>query len=338
MAVKVLFCFYPLFVSYNAGVALLSKLCKCAGMETDLCLLLEAEDFVRKAEKADFICFSSTTEEDHKQAQPFMLMGQSMGKPVLAGGPYFHLGVQCSYADRICHGDGERLIWYLQRGDETVFEKPSFDIDLDLLPLPDYEMFKDIPFDRGMPFNQGDFILPYISSRGCPYHCRFCQAHIAPRKTRVRHRVEEDLSYLIDRYGPDMFFIGDALIPYYDRKWKESWGDLRFPFLAYIRADIEPDDLMWLIDRGMKGCAFGVESGIEAYRNDILHKGVLDDEIFRTTRILAKHKIPYVQSYLYGAPFEKFEMITASVKFAERVGGTPMFYEFIDLQRSPAWA
>lgn len=337
MDMRVLFCFYPLFVAYNAGVALLSKLCKCNGIETDLCLLLSADEFTEKAEKADFLCFSSTTEADHKQAQPFMLMAQSMGKRVLAGGPYFHLGTECRYADFVCSGDGEALTYYLLNGDETVFGHPSFAVDLDLLPLPDYEIFKDIPFDRGMPIYRDEFILPYYSSRGCPYHCRFCQAHIAPRRTRVRHRVEEDLRHLIERYGPDMFFVGDALIPYYDNAWKSSWGDLRFPFLAYIRADIQPDDLEWLIDRGMKGCAFGVESGIDDYRNRVLCKGILDEEIFRTTAILKKHHIPYLPSYIQGAPGETFAMMTETVKFADKVGGHPIFYEFTCLERGPLW-
>ena len=47
-----------------------------------------------------------------------------------------------------------------------------------------------------------------------------------------------------------------------------------------------PGHLDWLIDRGLIGCAFGVESGDERYRNDVLRKGLTDEALWRTVAAL----------------------------------------------------
>ena len=252
---RILFCFYPLFVAYNHGIALLSSLCRTRGIETHLHILSESEAFLNALTDADpqYVGFSCVTIHDYEKCIPFMELARSEGKIVLLGGTYPRLG-RCkdAPADFICEGEGETLPDFILNGDGGLFRKRVlYEGGLDALPLPDYELFKDIPFRRTdlMPGK----VIPYYSSRGCPFKCSFCQVKYQPRGVRIRRRVGEDLAFLTEKYRPDSLFIGDELIPYYDDEWRESWGDFTFPFFAYIRADVSLDNLFWLHERGMNG-------------------------------------------------------------------------------------
>jgi len=335
LALSVLFCFYPLSVAYNHGIALLSALCKQHGIGVELCLLGDKSGFsaVLASWRHPFVCFSVVTSSDYVASLPYMKAAHDAGKGVLLGGTWAGLDKPApGYVDAVCRGEGETLPNFLLNGDGELFgEKLVFSGDLNNLPLPDYELFKNIPFDRGLPETQGKRCLPYFSSRGCPSRCSFCQVRQQPSEYRIRTMVGEDLGYLGERYKPDWFFIGDAQMPYVSPKWRSSWGEFRFPFAGYIRADIKPDLLDWLIDRGMIGCSFGIESGDERYRNEVLKKDLTDEQVWRTIDTLKRRGIWYVPFFMTGTPEESFAARTATVKMAKSVGKYSMIWRYEEL-------
>ena len=136
----------------------------------------------------------------------------------------------------------------------------------------------------------------------------------------MRTKVEADLTELRDRYRPDLFFIGDATVPEFSAAWRASWGDFRHPFVCYIRPDIAPERLGWLIDRGMAGCAFGIESGDEGYRAAVLGKRITDDEVWRIVHTLRQRGIWFVPFFLTGTPGETMAIRTKTAQMAEAVG------------------
>jgi radical SAM superfamily enzyme YgiQ (UPF0313 family) len=330
------FCFYPLNVAYNHGIALLSALCKQRGIAVELCLLGDESEFASRLSSwtAPVVCFSAVTSADYSASLPYMKAAHDAGKVVILGGTWASLDRPVpDYVYAVCRGEGETLLDFLLRGDDTLFrEKLVFTGDLNSLPLPDYEMFKDIPFDRGLPETSGKRCLPYFSSRGCPHRCTFCQIRQQPQGYRIRTRVEEDLRLLSELYRPDWFFIGDAQMPYDSPKWRDSWGEFRFPFAGYIRADIRSELLDWLIDRGMIGCSFGVESGDERYRNEVLAKGLTDAQLWRTVETLKRRGLWYVPFFMIGTPGEDFTTQTATVKMAEAVGKYSIVWRYEELK------
>ena len=140
----------------------------------------------------------------------------------------------------------------------------------------------------------------------------------------------EDLTYLIGKYQPDVIALGDSLPPYYDERWRDSWGDLSHPFVTYIRADIKPAELIWLYDHGLTSCFFGVESGSEVFRNQVLGKNLSDKDIRRTVSMLKEMCIRFVASYIRGAPGETWEILGETATFAEEIGCHPVFYNYED--------
>jgi len=131
--------------------------------------------------------------------------------------------------------------------------------------------------------------------------------------------------------------IGDALLPYYDRGWRKSWGNFSHPFYCYIRADVEPKILNWLIDRGLTACAFGVESGDEEYRNKILHKQLNDKDLFRTMDILTKRNVTAIPFFMRHSPGETLEIELATHKMSKLLGPHPILFEYEELGASARW-
>jgi radical SAM superfamily enzyme YgiQ (UPF0313 family) len=335
MSKKVLFCFMPIPVNWNNGIAVLSSLCKARGIETELYRLQYFNDFVEhiRGKEYDLICFSFVIGIDFNRSCRFVDAALMFGFKVALGGTYLRRNTPNQFDGRclICRGEGELLPDYILNGDTTIFDTQYIHPDIEDLPLPDYDLFKDTPYDREIPGFNGGYTIPYYSSRGCPWKCSFCEVNHQTGTVRIRRTVEKDLRHIIDTYHPDTLFLGDETTPYYDKGWRESWGELRFPFFAYIRADIKEDQLLWMIDRGMKGCAFGVESGDEEYRNKELGKNLSDDQIYRTVALLKKHNVHFVHFYMAGTKNETNRIKMSTYKMSRALGGEPIIFDYANL-------
>ena len=123
----------------------------------------------------------------------------------------------------------------------------------------------------------------------------------------------------------------DALIPYYLDEWRDQWKYLNIPFQAFIRADIDQVHLEFLIEHGLKVTLFGIESGSERFRNEVLNKNVTDEDIWRTVEILKKHNVVYVPTYIMGFPERDEEHIELTRKMLKEVGGWPIVWQYQDL-------
>lgn len=337
MAVKrILFTFYPLFVHYNHGVALLSALCKGRGIETSLYMLDQVErfsDYVQQ-NRFDYVSFSCVTVHDYKRALPFMHEAKRSGCIVLLGGVYVKRGLPLDApADFICYGEGETLPDFILDGDDRLFKEALVTPDLDALPLPDYELFSGITFDKKFPYSLEKEIkmLPYHSARGCYAQCSFCEIQGQRGGVRVRHKAKDDLALITEKYSPDLIYLCDELAPYYDAAWRASWGNFTYPFTCLIRADISEERLRWLCDHGMVGCGFGVESGDERYRNEVLRKGLLDSDIYRTVELLNKLGVYYAPYFITNTPGETFAIKAKTYKMAETLGGFSAIAEYENL-------
>jgi radical SAM superfamily enzyme YgiQ (UPF0313 family) len=326
---KVLMTFYPSHIPYAAGIALLSKLCKLRGIKVDLHVLSTLGEFKKhiSRNRYEYVCFSVITHLDAPKVRPFIDYTSLAGQNVLIGGTW------AKWFDSpflTCKGEGETLPDFLLDGDDRLFTEEMVWDDLNTLPLPDYDLYKSHPFDRGYGIFNG-LQLPYYSSRGCPNKCSFCLNIHQAGGYRIRTKMEEDLSELRERYRPDLFFIGDAMAPYESKCWRDSWGNFRHPFFVYIRADISKETLLWLIDKGMVSCAFGVESGDERYRNEVLEKNLTDDQIFRTVDTLKQHGVKYVPFYMRGTPGETFEIKLKTYEMVKAVGGYTFLTDYQEL-------
>lgn len=332
---SILFSYFPLHVIFSHACSLLTAVCTSSGVEADYEPLWPG--WHEKMKGYDVIGFSFVTDADYAASFPYMRAAKAAGKEVLAGGVYARRGafIDPELVDHICRGEAEDAIaGYLKDGDTSIFGPPSLMTCIDGLPMPDLSHVTGFEFDRGWQFLQGLRILPYQTSRGCPYQCSFCEVRSQPKGIRMKHTIARDLAALGMVHHPDLFYLMDELPPYYLEEWRAQWEHIAFPFQCYIRADIEPDHLRFLIDHGLKIAAFGVESGSERFRNDVLKKHLTDFELFRTVEILRKNNVIYLPFYMTGAPGETAGDQEATRGMIGKVGGYPTVWQYQDLKAS----
>jgi len=143
-------------------------------------------------------------------------------------------------------------------------------VDIDKLPLPDYEGLAIDNLLRSVPNIVGisDYnTLPIITGRSCPYSCSFC-FHPSGQKFRQRSldEVFKEIDYLVERFGVKYLAIVDELflvkkklsrVEEFCRRIK-PYG---IKWLANFRVpDITEEIVEMLKDANCRTMAFGVES------------------------------------------------------------------------------
>lgn len=333
---KIIFSYYPLIVRWNHGVHLLVSICRERGIQVYILPLDNLAYFNMKIKEInpDFISFSFVCAEDYYSSIPYVEDAKKLGCQILAGGVYARKGafIDSRLFDFICRGEGELLPDFILNGDTKIFDSPYYHKDINNLPLPDYNI-KNTFIERNYPPLVGMNIIPYSSSRGCPYQCSFCEVQFQPKSIRIKTSIKEDMEYLYERFIPDLFYFTDELLPYYDMRWRAQMTGNRHKFYCYIRADISEEHLLFLINNGLYACAFGIESGDEKYRNEILNKNLYDKDIYRTVEILNKYKIHYAPFYMIDSPKETDEIKSKTMRMFQTLGGYPSIFKYVELKK-----
>jgi len=237
-------------------------------------------------------------------------------------------------ADYGIRGDGEESFYKIvtnfnQNIDGLVFfdqgvvkyNQPARIDDLDILPLPQL-----IDHEYKFPIFSGAKIYILTTSRGCPYKCIFCGLPNLKEKFRVEsvEKTIQQLERLIankyefadfkdDIFTLDRERIVDLCRQMIDKKLNIKWS-------AQTRADLVDFELLKLMKKA--GCyflQFGVESGVERIRNEILKKNLSDESIFNTVKMCKKVGIKTAALTLIGSPTETLEDMKSTVKFIKKL-------------------
>jgi radical SAM superfamily enzyme YgiQ (UPF0313 family) len=78
----------------------------------------------------------------------------------------------------------------------------------------------------------------------------------------------------------------------------------------------------------MMGCAFGIESGDETYRNTNLNKGVTDAQLVQTVSFLRELKLPFVPMFMTDTPLETPQTKLKTRALSNTIGGYPIVWEY----------
>jgi len=221
-------------------------------------------------------------------------------------------------AEALEGGDDIRLLENIvyTKGEELVINPMGRLIEeLDAMPYPDRTHYERYP----ITLNEGS--KNFIGGRGCPYKCTFCANYEYHNIYRgggkwVRYRSHENILNEIeevrDRYG--IKFVGfsdDTLI--FNRSWLLPFLEkyrrrINLPFISTVRANLVDEEIVrTLSEAGCISCVFGVESGDERIRNDVLQKGVTDEQIRQTASLFKKYKIRFGTYNMLGLPGETVE-------------------------------
>jgi len=214
------------------------------------------------------------------------------------------------------------LVW---REGERIVKGPPRPRILDLDSLPPPHEFYDLDYylDHGsFTYQYGYQCASVISSRGCPFRCRFCSL---PGKYvhQSAERLVEEVAWLLER-GADGVFFRDSTFTI-----KRSWvlefcrlvreRRLRFKWIANARPDRVDDEMLREMKRA--GC-FALCYGAESGRDHVLDYYGKDHTVEDTRRAVAATKragIRVIAYFMLGAPIETRADIEASYQLAKEL-------------------
>lgn len=219
--------------------------------------------------------------------------------------------------------------------------------DLDIIPFPAKDL---LPIDK--------YFLPptkrirseratnMVTSRGCPYSCKFCMAQTMwTRKTRLRsvENVLEEIRINVEEYKLDEFSFHDELFTLkhdrvraicngiLDAGWDISW---------VCMARVESIDLELLKLMKKAGCGkmtFGFESGSQRMLTCMNKAAKLEDGI-RAAALCKKAGLPVVGDFILGFPGEDEQSIKDTIAFAKKLNcDTAAFFIAIPYPGTPLW-
>ncbi len=332
--------FGPLY--YQHGLAYLSAVLKKNGFQSTSLIHFELEpdltkwELYLKEQQPDIIGVYSTTEQFSFIKK--LISKAPQGIFTICGGPHPTCYPICiediSRLDAICIGEGEypilelanalnedrdysniKNLWIRKDGNIIRNETRPFIDNLDELPFEDRELFD---LQRSID-KYGLKQVRAITSRGCPYQCTYC-ANKQISKTQsgsyVRFHsatyIMDELNYLNENYrfkeiffDDDIFMIDRQVRTEFCRRYPEEIGK---PFVFGGRVEICTEEMLKeLKAAGGRRIDFGIESGNEDLRRNILKRSMTNRQILEVTKMAKEIGFQVKTLNMVGLPEETTE-------------------------------
>ena len=348
------------------GAVLLGTIARDLGWEVRVYVEDVAPIDYRDVLTADLVGISTIT----STARRAYVMADAIrehGLPVVMGGPHvtFLADEALTHSDYVVRGEGEGPLPMLMDalrsgGDLSAIPNLSYrnangevchnDLtyradDLDALPYPDFDLV--VGWDRARGFGPVR-VMPVMTSRGCPYGCKFCSViGMFGRKMRYRS-VENVVGELRQRLdvGTHIFFYDDNFTASKKRAKKliTEMGGLftgGSHWSTQVRTDVGKDPE--LMDMMAASHCTHVYIGFESVSPEAL--AAMDkkqdiDDVYRAVRELHARKIDIHGMFVFGFDTDTAPALRATTRFAVKSGimsaqfliltplpGTPLYDE-----------
>ena len=304
------------------------------------------EEKIKSGEKYDFLAISFTTNQRKYLWRFFEKKIAFENLFIIGGGVHPTLDKENTFNefpqfDGICVGEGETSFVTLCESidkNRDVYDTPSFIfkrninnkitfqknavgdlVHIDDLPKPDYTVFdyKKIIKDSGDVFAM-------MLGRGCPYRCTYCaSAHLwkeypnpenyvrFPSIDRSIEMIKENLNLYPDTksiiFADDTFTVKKDWLSEFCIKYKD---EINLPFECNARVETVSDKVCESLKYG--GCTsvdFGVESGSEWLRNNIVNRKHKNKVIIDAFSKIKEYNIKGFSYNIVGMPFESAKMM-----------------------------
>jgi radical SAM superfamily enzyme YgiQ (UPF0313 family) len=342
---------------YHGAIGSLSAALKEAGHKTSLLHFVrpvdEKELIQSISEQApDMAGFSTVTNAFRHVRKMAVTLKRHFNFPIICGGVHPTLdpeGTICQEGiDMVCIGEGEEALVELcnkvDKGEDItaipnlwvkvgkkVFRNPPRPLieNLDVLPFGDRAVFDYEKLEESK--NRAAHI---IASRGCPYSCTYCCNHqireVYRNKGRyVRfksvNRLLSEIEQMIRSYPfieflsfrDDIFSLRLDWLGRFAEEYKDRIG---LPFRCNCRPDLVSAELIQLLRKA--GCVkvnFGVESGNEHVRNQVLNRNITRNQIINAFALCQSQGIATQSFNMVGLPFEDAHSILDTIKLNAQI-------------------
>lgn len=241
---------------------------------------------------------------------------------------------QCPYVDYVCCGEGETTIvpfftsllkgepdlriagLVYRSGDEVVKNpRPAMLEDLDTLPLIDYSLCYEKEAEKKRR------VITIDVGRGCPFACTFCSTKTFwGRKYRLKspERIRDEIQAAHDYFGDvrfefahDMFTLNRQKVMETCRLIKEL--DFKVSWSCSARLDcVDPELIDAMVDAGMGGIYFGIETGSPRMQK-LVHKNLKLDSAVEIIDYIISKGISITTSFIFGFPEETEEDLSLTL-------------------------
>lgn len=336
----------------SLGIGFMAKYLKLQGEDCDFFDLLIADsdmiaDFISKVK--DYVLIGMTV---YITTLPNVIEFARKIKKInpncyiVVGGPHatlFPEDLHDESIDFIVSGEGEYPIYKIFR--EIGKENPDFSSidgltyreknrytftraqalieDLDYIDSPLIEKF-DMSLYSSSVHYLGKKIIHTITSRGCPFNCRFCAAaQIFKRKFRARSVdlvIEELTRYVNMGYDSVVFYddsftinkrrVAELCKKMIARKLKIKWA-------CFTRTDlVDKETLSYMKEAGCYLIVFGCESGNDKTLT-LLNKKLTVEKNYEGISMVNRCGILVQSSFMIGLPGEDYKDIENTISFAK---------------------
>ncbi len=229
---------------------------------------------------------------------------------------------------------------YAENGKLIVNKLKPLITNLDILPFPDKELS---PYKE---FVERNNYTPFFFTRGCPYLCSYCSNHAIAeaynlQRNDPRYRSPalcvSEIEETIKKFPTKRVFIGDDTFGL-NRKWRKEFlvkykSRINIEFMCVLRVDVISDEFIHdLIEAGCCRISFGIESGNDYVRKEIMHRKMSNKQIVKAFDIARKFGVNTNAINIIGVPGETEEMIWDTIKLNRRikptVSGVNIFYPY----------
>ena len=238
-------------------------------------------------------------------------------------------------------------LYYRENGKVVNVKENQIDIDMDSIPIPDRNILSDM-YDRELYYNivsKERNIDVLMTSRNCPYSCKFCQ-NINGHKLLLHSidRVVDELDYLHGRGVKAVEIMDDTFTA--KKKRAEAILDIiatknyGMEFRIRSRTNLINEDLLKKFKSvGGRAVSYGMESGSDRVLK-LMNKNTTVEHNRNACIATKKAGLICHSTWLFGWPGEELEDIDKSFKFIERylphtfnigilvpIPGTPIYEE-----------
>ena len=292
-------------------------------------------------------------------------------KVVIIGGP--HCTIQKKEvlnemdADISVVGDGEKVIvdiikvlnknkdfsnihgiFYREKGKIKSGLPPIEIEDLDSLDFPNRDLVKHYSYGKealtGITYFAKGKITTIMTTRGCPFNCKFCVSKSIFKKCRFRsaENVVKEMEEISKDYQ-SVFVVDDNFLM--DKKKTNKIMDLLIEknldldiWVSGVRITDADEELFKKMKRaGVKSLEFGIESGNQNIL-DYYNKKITLEQVEKAVKLSKKIGFFTVGNFILGSPIETDKHINDSVSFAKKLNlDFAFFYGFYFLKGSKLW-
>ena len=288
---------------------------------------LELEDIgdIIKRHKISVVCITAMTQNIkgaiHLAA---FLQYKKLPVKVVLGGPHLSadptLPQRWDFFDAAITGEAEltlpKIIPHLLNNKYVGTVKGKTPMELDELSFPERSIVNYDEYKK-----RGYWTNPIFATRGCPYRCNFCSIPAIDRRVRFRSadNIVEEMQETYSITKIELFdFVDDALTMKKEFTYQLCSQISKLPFKvkweAQTRADyVDRDLLVALRESGCYKLLFGVESGNERIRNEIIGKHLSNAQVKKATDLCWEVGIEPDHYLMVGQPTETKEELNDTI-------------------------